>query len=222
MARLAPILPRAALNSLIRRIRPAFCCRTDGIRFSRWTARATSPPSRRWRQATARVTAPIWSASAPTRRFCSRCLADPCGRGACSKIVAREAWKRGPRGLAAFFGQASYTARGWLEQHYRSPLFHALWAPWVLHTGLGPRERLFRSDVKGDRLRAGGGRRADRQGRRRQAAARRSKRSSETKAAKSAPRRMSHRSCSTIQARRAGSGSPTAPKFRRSTASFVR
>jgi phytoene dehydrogenase-like protein len=54
------------------------------------------------------------------------------------KIVAREAWKRGPHGLAAFFGQALVTARGWLEQRYRSPLFHALWAPWVLHTGLGP------------------------------------------------------------------------------------
>ena len=54
------------------------------------------------------------------------------------KIVAREAWKRGPRGLAAFFGQALLPARAWLEQRYRSPLFHALWAPWVLHTGLGP------------------------------------------------------------------------------------
>jgi phytoene dehydrogenase-like protein len=52
--------------------------------------------------------------------------------------VAREAWKRGPRGLAAFFGQALTPARNWLEQHYRAPLFHALWAPWVLHCGLGP------------------------------------------------------------------------------------
>jgi phytoene dehydrogenase-like protein len=54
------------------------------------------------------------------------------------KIAAREAWKRGPHGLAAFFGQALVTARGWLEQYYRAPLFHALWAPWVLHCGLGP------------------------------------------------------------------------------------
>ncbi|WP_158818035.1 NAD(P)/FAD-dependent oxidoreductase [Methylocapsa sp. S129] len=54
------------------------------------------------------------------------------------KNVAREAWKRGPRGLAAFFGQALLPARAWLEQRYRSPLFHALWAPWVLHCGLGP------------------------------------------------------------------------------------
>ena len=54
------------------------------------------------------------------------------------KIVSREAWRRGPRGLAQFFGEALTTARGWLEPRYRSPLFHALWAPWVLHCGLGP------------------------------------------------------------------------------------
>lgn len=55
-----------------------------------------------------------------------------------AKIVAREAWKRGPRGLAAFFGQALLPARAWLEQRYRADLFRALWAPWVLHCGLGP------------------------------------------------------------------------------------
>jgi phytoene dehydrogenase-like protein len=55
-----------------------------------------------------------------------------------AKIVAREAWKRGPRNLAEFFGQALLPARAWLEQRYRSELFRALWAPWVLHCGLGP------------------------------------------------------------------------------------
>ncbi len=54
------------------------------------------------------------------------------------KIVAREAWRRGFRGLANFFGEALGTARGWLETRYRSDLVHALFAPWVLHTGLGP------------------------------------------------------------------------------------
>jgi phytoene dehydrogenase-like protein len=54
------------------------------------------------------------------------------------RVVAREAWKRGPRGLAAFFGEALLPARAWLEQRYRAPLFRDLWAPWVLHTGLGP------------------------------------------------------------------------------------
>lgn len=55
-----------------------------------------------------------------------------------ARTVAKEAWRRGPRGLASFFGEALITARGWLETNYPSPLFHALMAPWVLHTGLGP------------------------------------------------------------------------------------
>ena len=54
------------------------------------------------------------------------------------KIVAREAWRRGLRGLANFFGEALGTARGWLETRYQSDLVQALFAPWVLHTGLGP------------------------------------------------------------------------------------
>src|SRR5271170_4835342 len=53
-------------------------------------------------------------------------------------LVAREAWRRGLRGLAAFFGEALGTARGWLETRYQSELVRALFAPWVLHTGLGP------------------------------------------------------------------------------------
>jgi phytoene dehydrogenase-like protein len=54
------------------------------------------------------------------------------------KIVAREAWRRGLRGLANFFGEALGTARGWLEARFQSELVRALFAPWVLHTGLGP------------------------------------------------------------------------------------
>jgi phytoene dehydrogenase-like protein len=54
------------------------------------------------------------------------------------KLIVREAWSRGPRGLAGFFGEALGTARGWLETRYQSELFRALFAPWVLHTGLGP------------------------------------------------------------------------------------
>ena len=53
-------------------------------------------------------------------------------------IVARESWRRGFRGLANFFGEALGTARGWLESRYQSDLVRALFAPWVLHTGLGP------------------------------------------------------------------------------------
>jgi phytoene dehydrogenase-like protein len=56
------------------------------------------------------------------------------------KLLAREAWKRGPRGLAAFLGEALVPARGWLETSYRSETMQALWAPWVLHAGLGPED----------------------------------------------------------------------------------
>jgi phytoene dehydrogenase-like protein len=54
------------------------------------------------------------------------------------KLLARETWRRGPRDLAAWFGRALVPARGWLETGYASPLIQALWAPWVLHTGLTP------------------------------------------------------------------------------------
>ncbi len=58
--------------------------------------------------------------------------------GATAKLLAQAAWKRGFRALAGFFGEALGTARGWLEPTYRSDLIHALFAPWVLHCGLGP------------------------------------------------------------------------------------
>jgi phytoene dehydrogenase-like protein len=54
------------------------------------------------------------------------------------KLVAREAWRRGLRGLATFFGEGLGTARGWLETRFQSEVVRALFAPWVLHTGLGP------------------------------------------------------------------------------------
>jgi len=52
--------------------------------------------------------------------------------------LAGQAWKRGARGLAKWGGQALAPARGWLESDFNSPLVQALWAPWVLHTGLTP------------------------------------------------------------------------------------
>lgn len=58
--------------------------------------------------------------------------------GAMLKIVMREAWRRGFRGLATFLGEALGTARGWLETRFQSDLTRALFAPWVLHCGLGP------------------------------------------------------------------------------------
>ncbi|HLH49436.1 MAG TPA: NAD(P)/FAD-dependent oxidoreductase [Roseiarcus sp.] len=53
-------------------------------------------------------------------------------------ILVREAWRRGPRGLAAFFGEALRPARAYLESTYASDAIHALWAPWGLHCGLNP------------------------------------------------------------------------------------
>jgi phytoene dehydrogenase-like protein len=54
------------------------------------------------------------------------------------KLMLGQARRRGPRRLAAWFGEALIPARGWLETGYQSPLVKALWAPWVLHTGLTP------------------------------------------------------------------------------------
>ncbi len=56
------------------------------------------------------------------------------------RLLAGEAWRRGPRGLAAFLGDALVPARGWLETSYSSETMRALWAPWVLHAGLGPED----------------------------------------------------------------------------------
>lgn len=57
---------------------------------------------------------------------------------ATAKLLVKQAWARGFRGLGAYFGDAMTPMRGWLETNYRSDLFKALWAPWVLHLGLGP------------------------------------------------------------------------------------
>ena len=54
------------------------------------------------------------------------------------QVLAREIRRRGSRGLANFFGEALGTARGWLETHFQSEVVRALFAPWVLHAGLGP------------------------------------------------------------------------------------
>jgi len=52
--------------------------------------------------------------------------------------LAREAWRRGPRDLLAWFGERLRPARGYLEATYASDAVQALWAPWVLHCGLSP------------------------------------------------------------------------------------
>lgn len=56
------------------------------------------------------------------------------------KLLGREAWRRGPRGLVDYLGGALAPARGWLESGYRSPEMQALYAPWTLHCGLSPED----------------------------------------------------------------------------------
>ena len=53
-------------------------------------------------------------------------------------LLLREGYRRGFRNLATLMGDAMGTARGWLESGYEAEELRALWAPWVLHTGLGP------------------------------------------------------------------------------------
>ena len=55
-----------------------------------------------------------------------------------ARLMAGQAWKRGLGGLKAWIGTALQPARGWLETSYQSEAVQALWAPWVLHTGLTP------------------------------------------------------------------------------------
>ncbi|WP_417259600.1 phytoene desaturase family protein [Celeribacter sp.] len=55
-----------------------------------------------------------------------------------AKLLAKETWKRKPRGLATTMGGALQSMRGWLETSFQDELTRALWAPWCLHAGLGP------------------------------------------------------------------------------------
>lgn len=54
------------------------------------------------------------------------------------RLMLREGWRRGPRGLAAWFGEALGSGRAYLESRFSSDEIRALFAPWVLHVGLGP------------------------------------------------------------------------------------
>ncbi|NIZ11980.1 NAD(P)/FAD-dependent oxidoreductase [Phaeobacter sp. HF9A] len=58
--------------------------------------------------------------------------------GKTARLLGKEAWRRGARGLAARMGQALQPMRGWLESSFKSELNRALWAPWGLHAGLPP------------------------------------------------------------------------------------
>lgn len=53
-------------------------------------------------------------------------------------LLVKKLFSQGPSALAAFSAEVMQTCRAWLEQDFKSDLLQALFAPWVLHTGLGP------------------------------------------------------------------------------------
>ena len=65
-------------------------------------------------------------------------LGNPAWDWKMARLMFAQVRQRGLRGLAAWFGQALAPARGWLEGDFKHPTVQALFAPWVLHTGLGP------------------------------------------------------------------------------------
>lgn len=54
------------------------------------------------------------------------------------KLLLKKTWRDGVHGTMQWIGKALSPARAWLEADYQSSLVQALWAPWVLHTGLTP------------------------------------------------------------------------------------
>ncbi|SRR5579875_221673 len=53
-------------------------------------------------------------------------------------IIAKAIRRMGVRGMLEFGSELFSTSRDWLETNFRSTAIHGLFAPWVLHTGLGP------------------------------------------------------------------------------------
>lgn len=54
------------------------------------------------------------------------------------KLIAKETWSRGLDGIAGYCRDALQSCRDWVELDFGSDLARALFAPWVLHVGLGP------------------------------------------------------------------------------------
>ena len=53
-------------------------------------------------------------------------------------LLIKQFRQRKLTGLLDFLGEAMLSSRDWLSQRFHSPAIHALLAPWILHTGLGP------------------------------------------------------------------------------------
>ena len=58
------------------------------------------------------------------------------------RLLVHQLLRRKPAGLAAFAGDALEPMRNWLQREFRSDLVQALFAPWILHTGLSPESAL--------------------------------------------------------------------------------
>lgn len=54
------------------------------------------------------------------------------------KLLLISAWKMGVHSLFSFFGASMDTCRNWLDNDFTSARVKACFAPWILHTGLGP------------------------------------------------------------------------------------
>ena len=65
-------------------------------------------------------------------------LGGPLWSWSTARLIGRQAWKRGLNEFKAWVGEGLAPARAWLEWRYGSEDIRALWAPWVLHTGLTP------------------------------------------------------------------------------------
>ncbi|HKP79190.1 MAG TPA: NAD(P)/FAD-dependent oxidoreductase [Phenylobacterium sp.] len=58
------------------------------------------------------------------------------------RLLGAQLFHRKAAGLARFSGEALQSMRQWLQREFRSDLVQALFAPWILHTGLAPEATL--------------------------------------------------------------------------------
>ena len=141
-AALAADLAGTGSNSATPPRRPACCCPTAAIVVQRMDR--AGQHRRVQCHATATAMATSYGRDVGEHRAECRAAVRPARRRPVVlpdlQAAAGEAWRRGPRGLAAFLGEALTPARGWLESSYQSETARALWAPWVLHAGLGPED----------------------------------------------------------------------------------
>ena len=153
---------------------PTGVLRPDGSHavLSAWTGPPTSPPSTRSRPATATSHGRDVGEIERNAGLLFGLLGGGLWTYPTFKLLAGEAWRRGPRGLAAFLGEALSPARGWLESGYQSEAIARAVGALGAACRARPGRCLLRPDRQGHRLRAGGGRRADRQGRREEPARR--------------------------------------------------